>query len=70
MYEWDDAKNARNTAKHGVSFYLARRIFDGPVLTLADNREDYGERREISIGIADEVAFLTVVHTDRSGRVR
>jgi uncharacterized DUF497 family protein len=70
MYEWDDAKNARNIAKHGVSFDLARRIFDGPVLTVADDREDYGELREISIGIADGVAFLTVVHTDRSGRVR
>ena len=70
MYEWDDAKNARNIAKHGVSFEMARLIFDGPVLTVVDDRGDYGELREISIGIAQGAAFLTVVHTDRSGRVR
>jgi uncharacterized DUF497 family protein len=70
IYEWDDVKNARNIAKHGVSFAVARRIFDGPVLTAIDDREDYGEVREISIGIVDGIAFLTVVHTDRSGRVR
>lgn len=70
MYEWDDAKNASNIAKHGISFDMARRIFDGPVLTVVDRRDDYGELREISIGIVDQVAVLTVVHTDRAGRVR
>ncbi len=70
MYEWDDDKNAVNIAKHGVSFDLARRIFEGPVLTVADNRVDYGELREISIGVVDGVAVLTVVHTDRKGAVR
>ena len=49
MYEWDAAKNTLNIAKHGVSFELARRIFDGPVLTVLDGREYSGELREISI---------------------
>lgn len=70
MCEWDETKNARNIAKHGVSFELACRIFDGPVLTAIEQREDYGEHREISIGVADGVAVLTVVHTDRLGRLR
>ncbi len=70
MYEWDETKNAINIAKHGVSFRLARRIFDGPVLTARDDREDYGEVREISIGVVDDIAVLTVVHTDRRGKVR
>jgi uncharacterized DUF497 family protein len=70
MYEWDKAKNANNIAKHGVDFALAQRIFDGPVLTVTDRRMDYGERREISIGKVDGVAYLTVVHTDRVGYVR
>jgi hypothetical protein len=70
MFEWDDAKNTVNVAKHGVSFQLARRIFDGPVLTVRDDREDYGEVREISIGSIDNIAVLTVVHTDRQGKVR
>jgi uncharacterized DUF497 family protein len=67
MFEWDDGKNAANIAKHGVSFETARRIFEGPVLTAIDDREDYGELREISIGVVDGAAVLTVVHTDREG---
>ena len=29
-FEWDDAKAARNAAKHGVSFEIAREAFDDP----------------------------------------
>ena len=50
MYEWDEAKNRANIAKHGIGFDLACRIFEGPVFTLRDTRQDYGEIREISIG--------------------
>ena len=67
MTEWDDAKNRQNIEKHGVSFDLAQRIFDGPVLTWIDDRQDYGELREISIGKVDGAIMLTVAHTDRSG---
>ncbi len=70
MYEWDEAKNAANIAKHGVSFSLAARIFDGPVLTLRDTRHDYGEIREISIGQVEGVAILVVVDTTRQTRRR
>ena len=67
MTEWGDAKNRQNIEKHGVSFDLAQRIFDGPVLTWIDDRQDYGELREISIGKVDGAIMLTVAHTDRSG---
>lgn len=70
MFEWDEAKEATNIAKHGVSFVQASRIFAGRVWTFVDARADYGEVRKISIGVTDEVAFLTVVHTDRSGVTR
>jgi uncharacterized DUF497 family protein len=70
MYEWDDAKNALNIAKHGIDFDLARQIFDGPVLTATDDRKDYGEVREISIGVIGKIVIITVVHTSRYGRVR
>jgi uncharacterized DUF497 family protein len=70
MYEWDDTKNAVNIAKHRVSFELARRIFDGPELTVRDDRQDYGEVREISIGMVDGLAVLTVVHTSGRDTVR
>jgi len=69
-YEWDEAKNAANIAKHGISFATARRIFEGPVLTAIDRRSDYGEVRERSIGAVEGILFLTVVHTDRGGICR
>jgi uncharacterized protein len=68
--EWDEAKNASNIEKHGVSFTMAALIFDGPVLTFEDDRRDYGEQRLNSIGSASGVVILTVTHTDRQGVTR
>jgi uncharacterized protein len=31
-FEWDEAKNRRNLAKHGISFEEAARVFAGPIL--------------------------------------
>lgn len=70
MFEWDDDKNAANIEKHGVSFATASRIFEGPVLTVVDDRFDYGELRKNSIGLIDGILFLTVTHTDREGTTR
>jgi uncharacterized DUF497 family protein len=69
-FDWDEAKNAANIAKHGVGFATASRIFEGPVLTWSDEREDYGERREHSIGAVEGVLFLAVIHTERDGKCR
>lgn len=69
-FEWADAKERSNISKHGVSFALAQQIFDGPVVTLEDDRFDYGERRQVSIGCVGEIVVLAVVHTDRNGSVR
>ncbi len=70
MFEWDPAKSAANLAKHGISFEQACLIFEGPVLTATDRRMDYGELREVSIGMAAGIVCLTVVHTDRAGTTR
>jgi len=70
VFEWDEAKSRSNLVKHGVSFARARQIFNGPILTFADDRYDYGEFREIAIGMADDLAVLTVVHVDRTGVTR
>lgn len=70
MYEWDDEKNRINIAKHGVSFERALQIFEGFTLSVVASRFDYGETREISIGVVNGVAYLTVAHTDRQGKIR
>ncbi|MCU0832576.1 MAG: BrnT family toxin [Rhizobiaceae bacterium] len=69
-FEWDEAKNASNIAKHGISFGDAIHVFDGLVVSKPDRRRDYGEERTISIGLMDEVLIVVLVHTERSGTVR
>lgn len=69
-FEWDADKDAENQAKHGISFEEATHIFNGPILTKMDDREDYGEVREITMGMLSPDAVLVVVHTDRGDKTR
>ena len=69
-FDWDPAKNEANLKKHGISLDEAKHIFDGPILTRADDREDYGESRDVSLGALSPDAVLVVVHTQRSGKTR
>ena len=70
-FEWDQTKSDTNFEDRGFDFEFATLIFDGPTLEVEDRRKDYGERRMIAIGVADDL-HLTVVYTDRlnaSGQV-
>ncbi len=58
LYEWDEAKNRRNFAKHGLDFADAERVLTGPCLTLVDRRFDYGEARLISTPRGDETTRI------------
>ena len=69
-FEWNEEKNRENQKKHGVSFEEAKRIFDGPVFIRDDDRYDYGEERQVSLGMAGDLAILVVAHTDRNGKTR
>jgi uncharacterized DUF497 family protein len=47
-YEWDEDKDARNRAKHGLSFDA---IYDAEwdqACVLIDDRRDYGEERRLA----------------------
>ncbi len=69
-FEWDEDKNRQNIAKHGVSFELAKQIFDGFTIDTIDDRFAYEEMRELSLGMVGNVTILAVVHTDREGLCR
>ena len=58
-FEWDEDKNRANVIKHGIDFEIARRIFDGPVLTRHDRRRNYGEERHVSIGRVEEAVIVS-----------
>jgi uncharacterized DUF497 family protein len=70
-FEWDGAKAKINLSAHGVSFDLAKSVFkDVFAIELVDDREDYGEERFITIGMADGEVLLSVVYTERAERIR
>ena len=58
-FEWDEEKNSENIQKHGLDFADAGEIFDAPMLTSLDTRENYGEDRFIGIGFLRN--FIVVV---------
>ena len=63
-FDWDPAKERRNTAKHGLDFSWARLIFADPKRAILYDRFDAGEHRWHAIGaVADGVRVLLAVHT-------
>jgi uncharacterized protein len=67
--EWDAAKRRANYAKHGLDFRDAEKVFQGITLTAEDNRQDYGEKRFISLGLLEDMVVV-VVYTARSEKIR
>jgi hypothetical protein len=69
-FEWDDAKNAANFAKHGVTFERACLIFaDGFAVGGYDDRQNYGEERFTIIGMVEGV-LLFAAYTENRDRIR
>ena len=61
---FDDAKDAQNISKHGVSLSLAKKLEWDYALAWQDTRSDYGEVRMIALAIIDERLYC-VVYVDR-----
>ena len=51
IYEWDEAKNGTNFAKHGLDFADAEQVLTGPCVTFVGSRFDYGEKRLVTLGL-------------------
>jgi uncharacterized DUF497 family protein len=68
-FEWDEAKNRANMAKHGIDFDEAIQVFYGLSLGFVDQRRNYGETRMIIIGMAEGREIL-VVYTVRGESYR
>ena len=66
VFEWDDEKNRRNRAKHGVSFEDAKAVFsDLSIMENFDDRFGYNEERVVSVGMTSR-GLLTVANTQRN----
>ncbi len=68
-FEWDEAKNHQNIAKHGIDFEDAKQIFDKPVLIRLDDRKNYGEDRFIAVGSMQDIVVVMTC-TLREQRMR
>lgn len=69
-FEWDDAKDLANQAKHGVSFHFAQRAFLDANRVIARDVEHSGaEERYYCFGKVSP-GVLTVRFTWRSGVIR
>ena len=62
-FEWDEEKNRENIRKHGLDFADAWQIFDAPMLTTLDPKEDYGEDRFLGMGFRKNLVVV-VVYTE------
>ncbi len=63
-FEWDEQKKEANVRKHGFDFADAWEIFETPMLTAPDTREDYDEERWNGIGFLKE-CIVVIVFTER-----
>ncbi|GHU02209.1 hypothetical protein FACS1894186_6440 [Alphaproteobacteria bacterium] len=70
-FDWDENKRSLNLAKHGLDFADAWQVLADPhVVSLIDERRDYGEERLVSIGMVFGIICLSLCHTDGVGAVR
>ena len=66
----DPAKRRHNLHKHGIDLPDCMAAFDAPMVTFEDDRDDYGEQRFVSVGIAHgRVVVLVWIERDDGPRL-
>jgi len=68
-FEWDERKRRKNLSKHGVDFPDLQPLFNGTIVTVIDDRYDYGELRLITLGLLNGVV-ISVAHTETDDVIR
>lgn len=63
-FEWDETKRLTNLRKHGIDFIDVPIVFDGYIVTVADERFNYGEQRFVTFGLL-QGRVVAIVHTER-----
>ena len=67
--EFDAVKRATTLELRGLDMVRAGEVFDGPTLTVEDDRRNYGETRFITVGFLDG-AMVILVWTPRNDGYR
>ena len=70
-FEWDEAKNKINQAKHGISFEEAQSVFEDAYAILFDDPDhSEGEERFLIIGMSSAKGICIVSHCYRGADER
>ena len=67
--EYQQAQRDATLEERGVDMARAGEVFDGDTLTVEDDRQDYGEIRQITIGFLDG-RMMVMVWTQRGNARR
>ena len=67
--EWDESKRLRNISKHGIDFRDSAAVLAGPVVTMRDDRADYGEARLVTFGLL-RGRVVAIAHTESADSIR
>lgn len=60
-FEWDNLKAEENHRKHGVEFPYAAQVFLDPHhIVIRDNRQSYGEIRNVAMGVIEGRLYIVV----------
>ena len=68
-FEWDENKRLINIKKHGIDFADVPAIFEHDIVTVIDDRFDYGETRYQTLGLLKSRVIL-VAHTESETVIR
>jgi uncharacterized protein len=68
-FEWDESKRTSNLRKHGIDFSDVPTVFGGSIVTVEDERFDYGEERFVTFGLL-QGQVVAVVHTESEDYIR
>lgn len=69
-FVWDSGKALVNLQKHGVSLDTACEVFFDPFIHFLRTEVVWGEERELSVGMTQELKLLVVVYTLREDFIR
>ncbi|VXD23309.1 conserved hypothetical protein [Planktothrix serta PCC 8927] len=68
-FEWDEEKRLTNLRKHGIDFIDVPIVFEGDIVTIEDERFNYGEQRFVTLGLLQR-QVVVIVHTERENFTR
>jgi hypothetical protein len=68
-YEWDEAKRQSNIEKHGIDFIGTEEVFAAEIVTILDDRFDYGEIRCVTVGLLNG-RVVVIAHTETDDVIR